>query len=680
ELIVGSYFNTALSKCLNKKETKEWLKLEKEWMKQANFIHFNGVGNAGAVPGHIIPNYPKVLKLGFKGLKAEFEQMIKETNDPEKIDFLKALIMSCDTVKIFSERYAEEARRLTEKENDNKRKQELQEIARICEKVPWNPAESFYEAVQSIWTTHMLIMACESYPGPGLSHGRFDQYMYPYYEKDIKSGKLTREQAKEILQCYWIKHNYAYDYHGRVGENQGINSGFGQLMTLSGMGPNGEDLTNDLTWLILDVIEEMNMLEPKPNIRIHKNTPDKLLTRICEMLIKSQGSPFLINFDENAIRGLKWEGEPEEELWNYAPVGCLENTLQGCERAGTVYVNINLAKAIELTLNNGKDLVKNVKIGVNTGNPVKFKNFDQFYNAYKKQLIKILDLIMDNANKADKIRSTFEPTPYLSALIDGCAENGKDITAGGARFNFITVEGIGLGTTIDSLMAIKELVYKEQKINMQELIQAIKNNFNGYEKIRQLLLNKPPKYGNDIDEVDYLGKDLSQFWNKYVFTKRSPATGRRYRAGYLSWNYWISYAPFTAATPDGRKRETFLSNALCPVNGADKKGPTSVIKSVGKLGLETAPNGGSHTLSLSPSLLRDSEHIEKLKGLIKAYTEVGGTSLQLNIIDSETLKEAQRNPEEYSNLLVRVTGYNAYFVMLGIEIQNEIINRVAHQV
>ncbi|MHA1230694.1 MAG: pyruvate formate lyase family protein, partial [Candidatus Helarchaeota archaeon] len=688
ELIVGSYFNTALSKCLNLEETKDWLKLEKQWLKQANFVHFNGIGNAGAIPGHIIPNYPKVLKLGFKGIKHEIENAIKEIEEKEKEkstikdkkDFLNALLICCDAVRNFADRYAEEALKLANEVEDIKRRDELKEIARICKKVPWNPSETFYEALQSLWFTHMLVMACESYPGPGLSHGRFDQYMYPFYEKDIREGRLTPEFAKELLQCYWIKHNYAYDFHGRVGKNQGINSGFGQLITLSGMGPNGEDLTNDLTYLILEVIEEMNMLEPKINIRIHKNTPDKLLDRICDILAKTQGSPFLINFDEHAIRGLRWEGEPEELLWNYAPVGCLENTLQGCERAGTVDVNINLAKAIELVLNNGKDLVNNKKLGIKTGNPSSFKTFEEFYNAYKKQLRCILDHILDNAIKADEIRSKYEPTPYLSLLIDGCVEKGKDITAGGAKYNYITVEGIALATAIDSLIAIKKLVYDERKITMQQLIEAIKNNFEGYEKIRQILINRAPKFGNDIDEVDELGRDLSEFWTKYVFTKVSPPTGRRFRGGYLSWNYFISYAPMTAATPDGRKCGMFLSNALCPVNGADKKGPTAVINSVGKLNLETAPNGGSHTLNLSTALLKNKEHIEKLKALIRSYGENGGTCLQINIINADMLKDAQKNPEKYSNLLVRVTGYNAYFVMLGIEIQNEIINRVSHKI
>ncbi|MFX0099032.1 MAG: pyruvate formate lyase family protein [Candidatus Hodarchaeota archaeon] len=678
ELIVGSYFNTALSKCLTQSETRVWKKLEKKWLKSASHVNFNGIGNAGAVPGHLIPNYPKVLEFGFEGLKEQYESMLEESPDQAKKDFLRALVICCKAAGKFASRYADEASRLMAITKDMKRKQELESINSTCKQVPWKPATTFREALQSLWFTHMLVMTAESYPGPGLSPGRIDQYLYPFYKNDLEAGVMTRKEAKELLQCFWIKTNYAYDFQGRVGTNQGINSGFGQLITLSGKGPRGEDLTNDLTWLILEVIEEMNMLEPKPNIRVHKNTPDELFTRICEIVSKAQGSPFLINFDENSIRGLEWEGLPKDKLWNYAPVGCLENTLQGCERAGTVDVNVNIPKVIELVLFNGRD-INDKKLGKKTGNPTRFSNFKEFYQAVKTQLIYLLDEMIHSANIADEIRARFEPTPYLSVLIDGCAENGKDITAGGAQYNFITVEGIGLATCIDSLAAIRELVYTSKLIEISELIQAIKDNFEGHEKLRQLLINKAPKFGNDIQEVDELGRDLSQFWNEYVFQKKSPSTGRQYRAGYLSWNYWITYADSTAATPDGRRKGMFLSNALCPVNGVDKKGPTSIIKSVGNLGIHTAPNGGSHTLALNPSILKDPEHLDKLKALIKGYNEVGGTCLQLNIVDAGTLRKAQQHPDEYKNLLVRVTGYNAYFTQIGKAIQEEIIARFSHQ-
>jgi len=677
ELIVGAYFNTALSKTHTKAEAKRWRALEKRWLKEFTRLNSRGVGNCGAVPGHIIPNYPKVLRLGFRGLKEELEAMLPEATG-KKRDLLRALIICCEAVPLFTARYAEEAERLASEELDPVRKEELLEIARICRKVPWEPAETFWEALQSLWFTHSLVMVAESYPGPGLSPGRIDQYLYPYYKADIESGRLTREKAKELLQCYWIKHNYAYDYQGRVGTNQGINSGFGQLVTLGGIGPDGKDASNELTWLILEVIEEMNLLEPKPNIRLHAGTPQPLLMRIAELIAKAQGSPFLLNFDEAAMRGLEWEGIPKEELWNYAPVGCLENTLQGCDRSGTVDVNLNLAKAVELALNDGKDLATGEQIGPRTGDPRKFKTWEDFYSAFKAQLKSILEQLISCNNIADRLRAELEPTPYLSLLVDGCAEKGLDITQGGARYNFITVNGVAFATAVDSLAAIKKLVYEEGKVTMDELVRAIAANFEGYEPLRQMLINKAPKYGNDDPYVDNLAREVSQFWTKEAFKHISPFTGKRYRGGYLSWNYWIAYAPSTAATPDGRKRGTFLSNGIGPVNGADRKGPTAIIRSVGNLGLETAPNGASHIITLSPSLLRDPEHLEKLAALLRAYGRLGGTSLMVNVIDAETLREAQRNPEDYRNLLVRVTGYNAYFVMLGKEIQDEIIARLSH--
>jgi formate C-acetyltransferase len=577
------------------------------------------------------------------------------------------------------ERYAAEAERLAAAEMDSARRVELLEIARICCKVPWLPPQTLPEALQALWTTHMLAMAAESYPGPGLSPGRIDQYLFPYYQADLSSGRLSREQAKEWIECFFIKHNYVYDYQGWVGTNQGINASFGQLITLGGMDAQGNDASNDLTFLVLDVIEELNLLEPKPNVRMHARTSDRLLNRMVEMLGRAQGAPFLINFDENSMAGLRWAGLPEDQLWDYAPVGCLENTLAGCDRSGTVDVNLNLAKAVELALNDGRDMASGKQVGPNTGDPRSFTTFEQFFDAFKGQLRHILEASIRVNNIADAGRARWEPTPYLGALVDGCLESGRDSAAGGARYNFLTVEGVALATVADSLAAVKKLVFEDRQIDMDELLQALQANYEGYESLRQTLLNKAPKYGNDDPATDALARDVSRFWTEEAFRHTSP-TGKRYRGGYLSWNYWISYAPTTAATPDGRRRGQFLSNAVCPVNGMDRKGPTSVIKSVGALGLETAPNGASHTMSFSPSLLGDPEQRVKLMALLRAYDKVGGTCLQVNVIDANTLREAQQHPDEYRNLLVRVTGYNAYFVGLGKEIQDEIIARESHQV
>jgi len=679
ELIVGSHFCTALSRTLTRAEARQREQMEQRFLKQVQRLNRLGVGNCGAVPGHLIPDYPRVLRYGMRALQAEANAIAADpATTPQQRDLARAISICLDGAHKLSQRYAAEAQRLARQETDPVRKAELQEIARICHKVPWEPAETFREALQSLWFTHMLVLAAESYPGPGVSPGRIDQYLYPYYQADLQTGRITPQEAKEWLCCLWIKHNYAYDYQGWVGTNQGITASFGQLITLGGIDEHGEDASNELTYLILDVIEDMNLLEPKPNVRLHAKTPDRLLERVVEMVANAQGSPFLLNFDENSIAGLRWQGLPEEMLWDYAPVGCLENTLQGCDRSGTVDVNMNIAKAIELALHDGKDAATGEQVGPRTGDPRTFATLEQFYDAFKAQLRTILEQLIAANDIADAGRARFEPTPYLSALVGGCLESGKDVTAGGARYNYITVEGMGLATAADSLAAVKRLVYEEQAVTMEELLRALDANFEGYESLRQMLLHKAPKYGNDDPAADEIARQISRFWTEEAFRHVAPATGKRYRGGYLSWNYWVAYAPFTAATPDGRRRGQFLSNGVCPVNGADRLGPTAVVKSVGHLDLWTAPNGASHTMSFSPAMLRSQENRRKLAALLRAYCRVGGTCLQINVVSPETLRAAQRDPESYRNLLVRITGYNAYFVALGKEIQDEIIARESH--
>ena len=677
ELIVGGHFNTALSLTHTRREAKAFDRKERAFVEDVKDTSNVGIGNCGAIPGHLIPNYPKALKKGLKGLVDEVRATIVGDGDPG--DALRAaLIRTAEAARRFAARYAEEAERLANEEADATRRDELREIARICRKVPWEPAETLQEALQSLWFVHILVMAAESYPGPGLSFGRIDQFLYPWFAADREAGRLDAAQAKELLQCFFIKPNYAYDYQGRVGNNQGITAAYGQLVTLGGLDAEGKDAANELTWMMLDVIEELNMLEPKPNIRLHAGTPPELLKRVAQMLSRTQGAPFLINFDESSMRGLAWQGLPKDRLWDYAPVGCLENTLQGDDRSGTVDVNLNLAKAIELTLFDGKDLASGRPIGPETGDPRKFTCFAEFHEAFQTQMEHMIRRLVELDDRADLLRAEYQPTPYLSLLVDGCARKGLDITEGGAEWNAITVEGIGLATVVDSLLAVRKLVYEDGRVTMEELLRALRDDFVGHERLRLTLENKAPKYGNDDDAADALAREVSQHWTSEVARYTSP-TGKRYRAGYLSWNYWVAYGPLTAATPDGRPRGRFLANGSCPGTGRDVKGPTANARSVGKLGLETVPNGDSHTISLSPSLLRDAEHVDKLAAFLKAYTQVGGTALQVNVVDPETLRRAQANPQEYRNLLVRVTGYNAYFVTLGKEIQEELISRESHR-
>jgi formate C-acetyltransferase len=523
---------------------------------------------------------------------------------------------------------------------------------------------------------------------------------------------MDPEFAKEILKCFWIHCNTAYDSMIRTGGNQGITAGYGQLFTISGVGPEGRDMSNDLTYIILDVIDELSpILEPKPNVRLHRNSPEKLLSRLVEMIAASQGSPFLLNFDERSMAGMMLEAKRSgaesligpHNVFDYAPVGCLENTMVGNDRSGTVDANLNLLKAVEFVLTGGRDLIpftdpltgktqKEKLLGVDTGDPVSFDTWEKFWNAYAAQTRSIVRRIVELYERSEAIRARFAPTPYLSCLVKGCARKGLDVTQGGAELGYVTIEAVTYATTVDSLLAVKYLVYDEKFCTMAELIQALRDNWAGHEALQARALYRAPKYGRDDDTADAMGKAVMELWADETWKYRTKSTNRQFRPGMLSWNYWIADSFILPASPDGRPKGKFLSNAICPSNGADTAGPTANVNSVGKvLGgraadgngdwedyLNLLPNGSSHTMTFNPSLLRDDEHRQKFSAFLRGYIENGGSSLQINMVDGDMLRDAQKHPEDYRHLLVRVTGYNAYFTSIGRELQNEIIARESH--
>jgi len=712
DLLCGAVFNVATSHCLSEDETRrrEAVTEGKDGLtKRTIEFHGKGYGNCGPTSGHLIPGYERVLKIGFKGIfdeiKALYDALPEAEKKGKKGGQLKAMMEAASIPKDLAAKYADLCEKLAEREKDPGRKQELERMGANMRRVPWEPPLDFWQAVQSLWMTHMLVMSDESYPGPGVSFGRADQYLYPFYKKSIDAGE-DPEFLKDILKCFWVHCNTAYDAMIKEGMADGITAGYGQLMMLSGMGKGGVDMSNDLTYAMLDVIDDMSpILEPKPNVRLHKGTPDKLLDRVCEMIASSQGAPFLLNFDERSMAGLLREAKAagiehlinENNVFEYASVGCLENTMVGNDRSGTVDVNLNLLKAVELALGNGKDVAEykdavtgkpyeNVQSGPQTGDPRAFTSFDEFYNAFITQLGAMIKKITDLYNEGAALRAEFLPTPYLSCLVKGCAESGKDVTQGGAEIRFVTVEGVTFATTIDSLLAVKYLVFDTKTCTMDELIAAIRDNWKGHEILQAKAKNKAPKYGRDDKDADELGRKVMEFWSGEVFKYETP-TGHKFRGGMLSWNYWIGDGFVLCASPDGRPRGQFLSNAICPSNGADINGPTANSNSVGYVlgGKDSGggyvnylPNGASHTITMSPALMRDDVHQAKFKAFLRGYIENGGTALQINVLDVDTLKDAQKNPENYRHLLVRVTGYNAYFTAIGRELQNEIIERESH--
>ena len=717
DLLAGARFCIMTSLCLNEQEAKEYDRLtigKNGARKQAGWIHDHGYGNSGATSGHLIPGHERALKLGWKGITAEINTHYQQLSEKEKKGprgaQYRAMLTGASMPRELAERYRKLCLDLVQKETDPARRAELETMVANLSRVPWEPAETFWEAIQALWFNHMLIMADENYPGAGTSLGRVDQYLLPYWEKSLAEG-MDREFGKEIMKCFWFHCNTVYDAFINQGPD-GITASLGQLITLGGIDRDGNDASNDLTFAILEVIDEMSpILEPKPNIRLSRNSSDKLLDKVVEMISDSQGAPFLLNFDERSMAGLMLEGKKagmtdlinKDTVWDYASVGCLENTMVGNDRSGTVDNNVNLLKAVELALTGGKDLLpfvngftnkpeKITQDGPKTGDATRFTSFEQFWKAYEEQTKYILSRIVNNHENTETIRSTYFRTPYLSCLVKGCVEKGVDVTQGGAEINFTTMEAVTFATTVDSLLAIKYLVFDHKDCSMAELIQALKDNWEGHEVLQARAKNKAPKYGRDDDEADKMARAVMDLWTGETWKYKTKITGRQYRPGMLSWNYWISEGDVLAASADGRKKGQYLSNAICPSNGSDINGPTANVNSVGKalggkaedgLGdwgdyLNSLPNGASHTMTFNPSILQDPEHKQKFKSFLRGYVENGGTALQINILDAGLLLDAQKHPQDYRSLLVRITGYNAYFVTVGRELQDEVIARIQH--
>ena len=717
DLIAGGRFNVQTSLCLNQRETRERDRMihgKKGARAAMKWFHDHGYGNAGATSGHLIPGHQRALELGWRGIHAELVDRYSGLKSAEqrgpKGAQLRAMLTAATMARDLAGKYALGCRDLAGAETDPARKEELLAMAANLDRVPWEPPRTFWEAVQALWLNHMLIMSDENYPGPGTSFGRIDQYLLPYWERSLAQG-MEREFGKEILKCFWIHCNTAYDAMIRTG-NQGITAGFGQLITLGGLGAGGNDMTNGLTYAILEVIDEMSpILEPKPNVRLHRETPEPLLERVVDMVASSQGAPFLLNFDERSMAGMMREAREggyahlirADNVHEYAPVGCLENTMVGNDRSGTVDNNLNLLKAVELALAGGRDLVPYVdpitgkkapvkQDGPATGDPTRFSRWEEFWDAYSEQTRFIVRKCVEIYEASERIRARFAPTPYLSCLVKGCAERGLDVTQGGAEISFTTLETVTFATTVDSLLAVKYLVFDTKACTMEALIQALRDNWVGHEALQAKARNKAPKYGRDDDEADAVARAVMDLWCEETWKHRTRSTHRQFRPGMLSWNYWVGDGFVLPASPDGRPKGQFLSNAICPSNGADTNGPTANVNSVGKvLGgrreeepgdwagyVNLLPNGASHTMTFNPSLLRDPEHRMKFKAFLRGYVENGGTALQINMLDPNMLRDAQKHPQSYRHLLVRVTGYNAYFTSIGKELQDEVIARISH--
>lgn len=627
-------------------------------------------------PGHTVLD-DKIYREGFLGFKAEIEAVLQNLdylNDPDayrKREELKAMSICADAIIRFAERYAEKAIEKSRSETDPSRKEELEKIASVCSHVPRHAPRDFWEALQAYWFVHLGVIT-ELNTWDSFSPGHLDQHLYPFYKKGLEGGTLSREQAKELLGCLWVKFNNhpAPPKVGVTAAESGTYNDFAQI-NLGGLTPDGSDGVNDLTYLILDVLDEMRLIQPSSSIQLSKRSPDRFLKRSCEIIREGWGQPSVFNADL-VVEELVRQGKSVEDARGGGTSGCVETGCFGKE-AYILTGYFNLPKVLEITLNNGVDPRTGKKIGLETGDPTQFESFEQLFDAFKQQLRHFINIKIKGSNVIDRIYATYMPSPFLSILIDDCVKRGRDYNDGGARYNSNYIMGVGIGTLTDSLTAIKYHVFDQKSITMVQLLKAVKGNFEGDERTRLMLWNKTPRYGNDDDYADSLLKaSFDVFYD--VVNGRMGARGGCYRVNYLSTTCHVYFGSVVGATPDGRRSGEPLSEGVSPVQGADVHGPTAVIKSVAKMD-QVRVGGTLLNQKFTPMLLEGEEGINNLAHLIRSYFRLDGHHIQFNVVTAKTLRDAQANPEKHRDLIVRVAGYSDYFCDLNRSLQNEIIAR-----
>jgi len=631
-------------------------------------------------PGHAVLD-DKIYHKGLLDFKQEIKHRLDNLdyfNDPQaykKEQELKAMEIVADALIIFAERHAEKARELAEAEMNSQRKMELEKIANVCSQVPAHPPRDFWEALQMYWFVHLGVIT-ELNVWDSLSPGRLDQHMYSFYEKDLEEGKLTKEFAKELLECFWIKfNNQPAPPKVDITEEQSSTYQDFALINVGGLKEDGQDGVNEISYLILDVLEEMRLIQPSVCIQLSNKNPDRFLKRALEVVKTGFGQPSLFNADV-IIQEFLRAGKSIKDARAGGPSGCVTISAFGKESC-TLTGYCNWPRILEITMNNGIDPQTGKQIGLQAGKPSNFTSFDELMGAYKKQLQYFVDLKVKGNNIIERLFAHYLPAPFMSLLFDDCIAEAKDYHDGGPRYNSTYIQGVGMGTLTDSLSAVKYHVFNTKKLTIEELLDVLRNNFEGSEKIQRMLWNKTPKYGNDDDYADSIAQSVFDAYFD-VLDGRPNTKGGEYRINLLPTTVHIYFGRVTGATPDGRKAEEPLSEGISPSQGADKNGPTAVIKSAAKI--DHAKTGGTLlNQKFMPQLLADETGISKLLHLVRTYFKLGGHHVQFNVVDAETLREAQKNPEKFRDLIVRVAGYSDYFVDIGKELQDEIIARTEHR-
>jgi pyruvate formate-lyase/glycerol dehydratase family glycyl radical enzyme len=631
-------------------------------------------------PGHTVLD-GKIYRKGMNDFKKDVEAALAALdfmNDPaayDKQEELKAMAVSVDAIIAFARRHAAKARELAKGAKDAPREKELERIAEVCERVPANAPRDFWEALQMYWFVHLGVIT-EYNTWDSFNPGRLDQHLWPFYQKGLADGTLTKESARELLQAFWVKFNNqpAPPKVGVTAEESGTYTDFA-LINVGGLKEDGTDGVNELSFLILDVIEEMRILQPSSMVQISAKGPDSFLLRALKIVKTGFGQPSIFNTDA-IVQELVRQGKSVVDARNGGCSGCVEAGAFGKE-AYILTGYFNLPKVFEITLNNGVDPNTRKRIGLETGDPTTFKTFDELFEAFRRQIGYFVDIKVRGSNVIEKLYATYLPAAFLSVLVDDCVKNGKDYHAGGARYNTNYIQGVGVGTITDVLSAIRYNVYDNGHFTMKELLAALKSNFVGYDAFRQRVLNRTPKFGNDDDYADGLMKRVFEAYFEAVDGRPTPRGGN-YRINLLPTTAHIYFGKMTGATADGRLAGDAVSEGVSPVQGADRKGPTAVIKSLGKM--DHVRTGGTLlNQKFAPQLLADDAGLAGLKDLVRSYFRLMGHHIQFNVVTADLLRTAQAQPEKYRDLIVRVAGYSDYFVDCSTELQNEIIHRTEHQ-
>jgi formate C-acetyltransferase len=621
---------------------------------------------------HTIPDLKSVLENGLEGMINDTKDKLASLNesDNEKIRFYKGIIKVMEAIIEFSNRLSKEALRQRDESNDKLRKEQLLKISHMCKKVPAKSATSFREAVQSIWLC--LCVLFQEQNDVGFSIGRIDQLLNPFYEEDLKQGFITRKDAVELLSHFWLKCQDHSPMVPEAGDLLAGGSASNQAITIGGCDKTGKNTVNKTTFIVLDVTELMHLRDPNVNARIRADDPEEYTQRVAEVIINTGSTPSLIN-DKVVIPAIQNTGVSLEDARDYAQVGCLEPTSTGRTFGHTGAILLNLMAALELVFNNG-NTERSENLGVQTGELSSLESFSLFMDATKKQLRKIVEKATSLNNVAGEIHRYIHPQPILSALFEGPYDSGKCLLDGGAKYNSSGIAFIGMSDLIDSLYAIKKLVYNEKKVSFNELVEILNSDFRKRPDLYRYVRNKLDHFGNDIKEIDDIGAELVDFLYGVCRSIKNYRNGY-YNPGYWSMTIHSSFGRVTRANPHGRIYEESLTSGLTPVSFGQKNGPTAVFNSLAHLDGTKMPNGMALNMKFSKTLFKQPGKLEIFKSLFKSYFEKGGMQVQYIIHDAKTLKDARDHPENYSDLMVRISGYTAYFNDLNEFMKEEIIER-----